>query len=282
MKTGLVLEGGGSRGIYTAGVLDAFLEFGIQFDGVIGVSAGAIHGCSYVSKQNGRSLRYYKKYSGDPRFMGIRSWIKTGDFVGVDFCYHELPEKLDIYDNDAFKASSTKFYAVCTDVETGRPLYHLFTDMQKEIDYLRASASLPYFSRLVDIEGKKYLDGSCADSVPVEAFQEMGYEKNVVVLTRPRGYKKKPAKQILASVLYRKYPAFRGELKNRHLKYNDCMKRIESLEDEGKVLVIRPETALNIGRLENNPEKTQEIYDVGYQDGLRMIEKVKDFLKDNG
>ena len=282
MKTGLVLEGGGSRGIYTAGVLDAFLEFGIQFDGVIGVSAGAIHGCSYVSKQNGRSLRYYKKYSGDPRFMGIRSWIKTGDFVGADFCYHELPEKLDIYDNDAFKASPTKFYAVCTDVETGRPLCHLFTDMQKEIDYLRASASLPYFSRLVDIAGKKYLDGSCSDSVPIEAFQEMGYEKNVVVLTRPRGYKKKPAKQILASVLYRKYPAFREELKKRHLKYNDCMKRIESLEDEGKVLVIRPETALNIGRLENNPEKTQEIYDVGYQDGLRMTEKVKDFLKDNG
>lgn len=279
VKTGLVLEGGGTRGIYTAGVLDAFLEHEIQFDGVIGVSAGAIHGCSYVSKQKGRSIRYYKQYSSDPRFMGVRSWIKTGDFIGADFCYHELPEKLDPYDNEAFKSSHTAFYAVCTDVESGKPQYHLFTDMQKEIDYLRASASLPYFSRLVEIGGRKYLDGGCADSVPIDAFQKMGYEKNVIILTRPRGYKKKPAKPILASVLYRKYPAFREELKKRHLKYNDCIKRIERLEDEGKVLVIRPETELNIGRLENNPEKTQEIYDVGYQDGLRMVEKVKAFLR---
>ncbi|MBQ3104912.1 MAG: patatin family protein [Lachnospiraceae bacterium] len=137
-------------GNYTAGILDVFLEHGITFDGVIGVSAGAIHGVSYISKQKGRSLRYYKKYGNDPRFMGLRSWLKTGDYIGVDFCYHELPEKLDVYDNEAFMSSETKFYAVCTDVERGKPVYHHFADMYKEIDYLRASASLPYFSRLVE------------------------------------------------------------------------------------------------------------------------------------
>lgn len=281
MKTGLVLEGGGTRGIYTAGILDVFLEHGIEFDGVIGVSAGAIHGVSFVSKQKGRSIRYYKKYCNDPRFMGIRSWIKTGDFIGTDFCYHELPEKLDVYDNETFMSSTTKFYAVCTDVGTGKPIYHRFTDMHKEIDYLRASASLPYFSRLVEIDGKKYLDGGCSDSVPIEAFQKMGYEKSVVILTRLAGYEKKPENPILSTLFYRKNPKFSELLKQRFFSYNESMKYIEREEKEGRVLVIRPEEALNIGRLENNPEKTQEIYDIGYQDGLKMIEKVKAFLEVN-
>lgn len=279
LKTGLVLEGGGTRGIYTAGILDVFLENEIEFDGVIGVSAGAIHGCSFVSKQKGRSIRYYKKYCNDPRFMGIRSWIKTGDFIGADFCYHDLPEKLDPYDNEAFLAATTKFYAVCTDVQNGKAVYHQFTDMFQEIDYLRASASLPYFSRLVEIDGKKYLDGGCADSVPIEGFQKMGYEKNVIVLTRPAGYRKKAENPALSSIFYRKYPEFAKLLKKRYLNYNETMEKIEQMEKEESVLVIRPENALNIGRLENNPEKTQEIYDVGYQDGFRMIDKVKRFIK---
>lgn len=254
------------------------MEHGITFNGVIGVSAGAIHGGSYISKQKGRSLRYYKKYSNDSRFMGLRSWFKTGNYIGVDFCYHELPEKLDVYDNETFMSSKTKFYVVCTDVETGKPVYHHITDMYKEIDYLRASASLPYFSRLVEIDEKKYLDGGCSDSVPIAAFQKMGYEKNVIILTRPAGYEKKSEKPILSTLFYRKYPEFSKALKKRYLLYNESMKYIEQLEKEGRVLVIRPEKALNIGRLENNPEKTQEIYDVGYQDGLKMIENVKSFL----
>ena len=230
MQTGLVLEGGGTRGIYTAGVLDVFLENDITFDGVIGVSAGAIHGCSYISKQKGRSIRYYKKYCNDPRFMGLRSWIKTGDFIGADFCYHELPEKLDPYDNATFMASDTKFYAVCTNVETAKPVYHEFTDMHAEIDYLRASASLPYFSRLVQINGEIFLDGSCSDSVPIEAFQKMGYEKNVIILTRPAGYEKKPEKTVLSSMFYRQHPQFAALLKQRYLQYNACMQKIQELE----------------------------------------------------
>lgn len=220
MKTGLVLEGGGVRGIYTAGVLDVFMEHGIGFDGVIGVSAGAIHGCSYLSGQKGRSIRYYKQYCNDPRFMSFQSLLKTGDFVGVDFCYHELPEKLDIYDNEAFKRCGVPFYVVCTNVDTGKPEYIRLTDMVAQIDYLRASASLPYFSRIVEIDGKRYLDGGCTDSIPLEAFRKMGYARNVLILTRPEDYRKKEEMRALPGIAYRKYPAFAEALRNRHEAYN--------------------------------------------------------------
>ena len=173
MKTGLVLEGGGMRGIYTAGILDVFIEHDIYFDGVLGVSAGAIHGCSFVSRQKGRSLRYYKKYCNDPRFMSFQSLIRTGDFIGADFCYHELPEKLDLYDYYTFNHTETKFYVTCCNMATGKSEHIHLTDMRKQIDYLRASASLPHFSRPVEIDGKKYLDGACDDSIPVEAFHKI-------------------------------------------------------------------------------------------------------------
>ena len=279
MKTGLVLEGGGVRGIYTAGVLDVFMEHGIHFDGVIGVSAGAIHGCSYLSGQKGRSIRYYKKYCGDPRFMSFQSLIKTGDFVGVDFCYHELPEKLDIYDNEAFIRNGVPFYAVCSNVETGKPEYIRLTDMNAQIDYLRASASLPYFSRIVEIDGKKYLDGGCTDSVPVEAFQKMGYSRNVVILTRPADYRKKEELRALPGLVYRKYPAFAAALRNRHNTYNQQATRIKMLERSGNLFVIRPEKALEIGRLETNPEKVQEIYDLGRTDAEKALEKLLTWMR---
>lgn len=266
------------RGLYTAGVLDAFMENDIYFDGVIGVSAGAIHGCSFVSRQKGRSIRYYKKYCKDPRFMSFRSLIRTGDFVGAQFCYHDLPEKLDVYDNETFLASPTKFYVTCTDLETGKAIHHLVTDMFEEVDYLRASASLPHFSRIVSIDGKNYLDGAVADSVPVEAFQKLGYKRNVVILTREDGYVKKPEAPWLAKLAYRKYPKFIDTLQNRHTHYNETLEKLRQLEKEGSVLVIRPKVPLNIGRLENNPEKIQEIYDIGYQDGLKALDNVKEFI----
>lgn len=279
MKTGLVLEGGGVRGIYTAGVLDVFMEHGITFDGVIGVSAGAIHGCSYLSGQKGRSIRYYKKYCGDPRFMSMRSFLKTGDYVGVDFCYHELPEKLDVYDNKAFKKSGVPFYCVCTNVETGKPEYIRMTDMIAQIDYLRASASLPYFSRIVEIEGKLYLDGGCTDSIPVEAFQRMGYGRNVVILTRPADYRKQEELRLLPGVVYRKYPAFAAALRNRHNAYNDQAAKIKLLERSGQIFVIRPEKALQIGRLETNPDKVQEIYDLGRKDAENALTGLLDWMQ---
>lgn len=281
MKTGLVLEGGGMRGIYTAGILDVFMEKDIYFDGVIGVSAGAIHGCSFVSRQKGRSIRYYKKYCKDPRFMSFRSLLTTGNFIGAQFCYHDLPEKLDVYDFETFDQSKTKFFVTCTDLDTGKPAYRRITDMRGQIDYLRASASLPYFSNIVTIDGKNYLDGGCSDSVPVDAFRSFGYNRNVIILTRPAEYVKKPEHTGLASLVYRKYPAFVETLKKRHINYNETMKRIHQLETEGSVFVIRPEASLNIGRLENNPDKIQQIYDQGRQDGLKALDAMKAFLTGN-
>ena len=274
MKTGLVIEGGGVRAIYAAGVLDVFMEHRLRFDGVIGVSAGAIHGCSFLSNQKGRSLRFYKKYCNDPRFMGFRSWLTTGDIVGTDFGYHEIPEKLDIYDYNAFKSCGVPFYVVCSNVTTGQPEYLQITDMREQMDCLRASASLPYFSRIVEIEGKKYLDGGGTDSIPVEAFMNMGYRRNIVILTREASYRKKPELRMLPSLVYRKYPAFAEALRKRHIVYNHTLERILELEKEGSVFVIRPEASLPASRMEKDPENVQRAYDMGYADGQRRIEQL--------
>ena len=278
MKTGLVLEGGGVRGIYTAGVLDAFMEHGLTFDGLIGVSAGAIHGCSYLSGQQGRSLRYYRKYLNDPRFMSWRSFFRTGNMVGVEFCYHELPDKLDIYDHDAFLKNPTPFYAVVTNVDTGDAEYLRITDMRGQIDRLRASASLPLVSRLVEIDGQKYLDGGCTDAIPVDAFREMGYERNVAVLTRPGDYVDSPIDLRLPRLLYRKYPHFVRALSRRHIRYNHTMGRIAELERAGEIFVIRPSQTLPLGRVERDTEKMQMVYDLGRSDALKAMENLRKWL----
>ena len=278
MKTGLVLEGGGVRGIYTAGVLDVFMDHDLTFDGLIGVSAGAIHGCSFLSGQKGRSLRYYKKYVSDPRFMSFQSLIKTGDLVGADFCYHELPDKLDIYDHAAFQANPTPFYAVCSDVESGEAVYIRITDMRGQIDVLRASASLPFCSRIVPIGGNGYLDGGCTDSIPVEQFRQMGYLKNVVVLTQPAHYRKKPMNAAMIRLFYRKFPKFAAALSRRHIRYNETVERIQELEKAGAIFVIRPDSALEVGRLEKDPEKVQLVYNRGRADAIACMDRLKEWL----
>ena len=274
-----MLEGGGVRGIYTAGVLDVFMEHGVTFDGVMGVSAGAIHACSYLSGQKGRSIRYYRAYVSDPRFMSLRSWLKTGDVVGAEFCYHTLPDELDIYDHDAFLQNPTPYWAVCTDVESGLPAYIRLTDMRGQIEYLRASASLPYFSRIVELDGKKYLDGGCADSIPVEAMQRQGFGRNVVVLTRDASYRKKPEMTALAKLVYRKYPAFVRTLEKRHEMYNTQLAMVERLAAEGSAFVIRPAQPLAIGRLENDPEKVQRVHDQGRADALAALEVLREWME---
>ena len=279
MKTGLVLEGGGVRGIYTAGVLDVFMEHGVTFDGVIGVSAGAIHGCSYLANQKGRSIRYYKKYCNDPRFMSFKSWMKTGDIVGADFCYRQLPDELDVYDHEAFYKNTSAFFVTCSNVETGKAEYIQITDMKTQIDFLRASASLPYFSRIVEINGKKYLDGGCTDSIPIEAFLNMGYEKNVVVLTREDTYRKKPETPFMTRLWYHKFPEFTNALLNRHNSYNQTVERILELEKKGAIFVIRPKDSLNIGRMEKDPVNVQRVYDIGYADGQRYLNDMLEWLK---
>ena len=279
-KTGLVLEGGGMRGIYTAGVLDVFLEKGIAFDGVIGVSAGVVHGCSYLSGQKGRSIRYYKRYCRDWRFMSFLNFLLTGNMVGEKFCYHDLPDRLEPYDYEAFKRSKTAFYATCSNVETGRPEYLQMTDMKAHVDIMRASASLPCISRIVRIHGMKLLDGACTDSVPVRAFRRMGYEKNVVVLTRQEGYVKKPEKNPMVRMRYFRYPRFVKAVEQRHLNYNKTVRYIHRLEKAGEVFVLRPSRELTIGRMEHDPKKLQWTYYLGRQDALDRLFQLENWLKE--
>ena len=266
------------RGIYTAGVLDVFMENGIEFDGLIGVSAGAIHGCSYLSGQKGRSIRYYEKYCNDPRFMSIKSWLKTGDVAEVEFCYHELPDKLDVYDHEAFLKNKTPYFVTCSNVETGEAEYLQVTDMRGQIDLVRASASLPYFSRIVEVWDKKYLDGGAADSIPLRAFQNMGYIRNVVVLTRDAAYRKKSELNFLPDLVYRKYPKFAEVLKRRHEIYNETVEFIREEEQKGSVFVIRPSVALDIGRMESDPAKIRQTYDIGRSGAEKLIGKLKNWL----
>lgn len=279
MKTGLVLEGGAMRGIYTAGVLDVFLEHEIHFDGVIGVSAGALHGCSFVSEQKGRSLRYFKKYRNDKHFMSWWSFLHTGEVVGKQFCYHDIPERLDPFDYEAFVKSDTDFYATCTNVETGKAEYIKITDMLSQVDAMRASASMPYVSKIVDYNGMKFLDGGCADSIPVEAFYKMGYERLVVVLTREAGFAKKPENAKMAEIRYHKYPEFVQALQNRHVVYNHSLEVLKEMERAGKAFVIQPDKKLDISRMENDIEVIQQVYDLGGKDARIRMKALKDWMK---
>lgn len=279
MKTGLVLEGGGKRGIYAAGVLDVLLENNIWADGLIGTSAGAVNGCSYVSNQYERNLRYNIRFAKEKKYMSIYSLITTGNVVGTDFAYNILPNKLEVFDYDAFEKSPVAYYVTCSNVETGKAEYIQCKSLRgKNMDYLRASASLPYVSQIVEIDGKKYLDGGICDSIPLKAFQNMGYEKNLVVLTRPKGYIKKPENNLLANLYYRKYPAFVTALRNRYAVYNRTLKYIEQQEKQGNILVLRPSESIRVGRMEQDPERLKQMYELGKNDAGQMLDAIASFL----
>ncbi|MBE6459011.1 MAG: patatin family protein [Alphaproteobacteria bacterium] len=281
MKTGLVLEGGAKRGIYTAGVLDVLLENNILTDGVIGVSAGAIHGCSYVALQKGRSIRYNMKYGNDYRFMSFKSWLKTGSVVDTQFCYHELPEKLDPFDNETFQKSGIQFYVTCSNLDSGKAEYIFCRDMFAEIDYLRASASLPLVSKIVEIDSKKLLDGGITDSIPLKAFESMGYEKNIVILTRPKGYRKKPNPLAwLSALVYRKYPRFVEAIYKRHNMYNDELDYVAQREKAGQALVLRPSRFIKVAKMEQDLNRVKEMYELGRHDAMTQLDKIKKFLAD--
>lgn len=282
MKTGLVLEGGAQRAIYTAGVLDVFMENGITFDGVIGVSAGAIHGCSFVSRQHRRSIDYTLAYAGDKNYMSWYSFLTTGNMVNEEFCYHTLPEKLFPFDHKTFEANNTDFYSVCSNLQTGQAEYVKCAKMDKTgLAYLRASASMPFVSRISEIGGKKYLDGGICDSIPLRAFQKMGYERCVVVQTRAAGYQKKPNKLgWLAPLMYRKYPKFAAAIKNRHIMYNNELEQIEQAQKKGAALVIRPSKNVKIHHMETDKKVLQAVYDLGRGDAIKLLPELKKFLKE--
>lgn len=278
MKTGLVLEGGAMRGIYTAGVLDVFLDHGIEFDGVIGVSAGAIHGSNYIAGQNERIINYYLKYCDDKRFMSLYSLITTGSIVGEQFCYHDIPDYLNPLDYDSFRKSKTEFYMVCTDVEKGKPIYVKCKDLKGQLDFMRASASMPMVSKIVECGGRKLLDGAITDSIPLKAMQKLGYDRIVVVQTREKDYWKHSEWNIFADYLYRKYPGFLKAIRKRHLMYNSEKKYVEKSEQEGKIIALKPTRHVDIKRTEKNKDKITEMYLLGRFDAENKIDEIQKFL----
>lgn len=281
MKKGLILEGGAMRGMFTAGVLDVMMENELVFDGAVGVSAGACFGCNYKSVQPGRAIRYNKRYARDRRYCSFYSLVTTGDLYGAEFCYHELPTKLDIFDEKAFVENPMEFYVVCTDAETGQAVYRKIDDCSDEsLEWIRASASMPIVSRPVELHGRKLLDGGISDSIPLRWFRSRGYDKNVIVLTQPASYRKKPISfQKEIRFLLRKYPAVYEKLLMRHEEYNSVIKEIDALEKQGKVFVIRPAESLGIGKIEHDPEKMEKVYQIGRKEAKSKMERMKEFLK---
>ena len=280
MKTGLVLEGGGMRGLFSAGVMDVMMEHGIRFDGIVGVSAGATFGCNYKSHQPGRVLRYNIRFKDDPRYMGLRSLLRTGDLVEAEFSYHTMPNELDVFDRETFRNDPTEFHVVCTDVETGEPVYHRIDEMEDEgLDWIRASASMPLVSRPVALEGRLLLDGGISDSIPLRYFQGLGFDRNVVILTQPKGYFKRRTKLMpLFHLFMRRYPAIVRAMGRRHVMYNDELSYLSEQERRGNILLICPQETLPIGRTEQKEEKMRRVYGMGRQKGLEMIQTIRDFL----
>lgn len=278
MRVGLVLEGGAMRGMYSAGVLDVFIEQGVHVDGIVGVSAGACFGCNLFSGQKGRVLRYNQRFAGDPRNVSLRSWLTTGDIVNKKFAYYVIPTTYDLFDEEAFEAYGGEYWVVVTNVETGEAEYMQMHHLLNDIEMMRASASMPFCSRMVPIGGKKYLDGGIADSIPVRACLDMGYDKVIVILTQPADYVKGPMNEKLIRAVYRKYPNLCKTLCDRHNRYNAQAADVAQLEREGKVFVIRPKEALNIRRLEKDPDELARVHQIGLLDGEAAMDALRAYL----
>lgn len=281
MKKGLILEGGALRGLFSAGVIDVMMENNIIYDGLIGVSAGAAFGCNYKSKQIGRVIRYNMCFCDDPRYCGFHSLLTSGNIYNTDFAYGEVPLVHDPFDFDTYKSNPMDFYVVCTDIESGKPIYHKYLGYDDHgFDWIRASASMPIVSKIVEIDNLKLLDGGISDSIPLKKFEEMGYEKNVLVLTRPYDYiKKKNALLPLMKLIYKDYPKMIEAMERRHIDYNETLSYINKLENEGKIFVIRPKESIKIKKVEKDPEKLKEVYNIGRDTALSIIDDLKSFLK---
>lgn len=276
----LVLEGGALRGLYTAGVLDVFMKNDIKVDAILAVSAGALFGINYKSKQIGRALRYNLKYAHDKRYMGMYSLITTGDIMNREFCFKELVNKLDPLDFETYNNSNVNFYAVVTNVETGHAEYIEIKNAEKDMEYLRASGSMPFVSNLVEINGNKYLDGAISDPIPFKKALDMGYEKIIVVQTRPANYTKSKS-WLPFGLVYKKYPEFVKTGNNGCIKYNETLNLIKEYENNGKILVLRPSKKIRMRRVEKNLSKLQAIYDVGVKDCNENLEKIKEYIANN-
>ncbi|MCR4651129.1 MAG: patatin family protein [Lachnospiraceae bacterium] len=273
MRRGLIMEGGAMRGIFTAGVIDVLMENGIEFDGAIGVSAGATFGCNYKSKQIGRTIRYNLQYCEDYRYGSFRSLIKNGDYFDNRFCYYDIPYRLDPFDTGTFEANPMEFYVVATDVKNGKPVYRKLKDGGLEdVEWIRASASIPLLSKLVRLDEKLLLDGGASDSVPLRYFESIGYDRNVVILTRPDDYRKsRTASMPLIKLKYRSFPKFVELMNDRHIRYNENIQYVRDRESAGEAFVIRPDKLLELSNGEKDPEKLKKVYEVGRAAGLEAV-----------
>lgn len=281
MKKGLILEGGAMRGLFTAGILDVMMKNGLRPDGIVGVSAGACFGCNFKSHQIGRAIRYNKRFARDSRYCSLSSLLKSGDIFNAEFAYHIVPTLYDPFDSETFEADPMEFHLVCTDVLTGKPVYKNCTKGGHYLfDWVRASASMPLVSNIVEIDGYKLLDGGMTDSIPLQYFENKGYNKNIVILTQPEGYVKKQSRAMpLISFALRKYPAVVEAMKTRHIMYNEQLKYVREAEKCGKIFVIRPNKPIPIGHICHNPEQMQAAYDMGLEHGERHLEEMLKFWK---
>ena len=280
MKSGLILEGGGMRGLFTCGVLDVLMENGIRFDGGAGISAGAVFGCNYKSRQIGRAVRYNKRYCRDPRYCSVRSLLKTGDLYGADFCYRELPEVLDPFDRAAFAADPMEFYIGATDADTGEIRYHKCGDGgERDMLWMRGSASLPMVSRAVEVDGLRLLDGGMTDPVPYRFMERAGYDRNLYVLTQPKGYRKGKTRGLaLMRLALRRTPKMAAVLAARPAVYNRQMDEIDEKERRGEILALRPPEALGISRTEHDPEELERVYQIGRAEAEKALPAIRAFL----
>ena len=283
-KTGLVMEGGAMRGLFTAGIIDVLMEQEIEADGVIGISAGATFGCNYLTKQIGRPLRYCVRFAKDPRFCSVSSLLTTGDMFGAKFCYETIPLELDIIDNETFVRQNVPFYVAATDVHTGRAVYHQCRDVisPAELDWIRASASMPLASQIVHAGDYELLDGGIADSIPLKYMEYKGYTRNIVILTQPLGYLKQPNSTMpLVRTVYRDYPALIRAMERRHIVYNRQLEYIAAAEAEGRAFVIRPPRKLPIAHVTHSAERMREVYAIGRQTALTVLPALRTFLAEN-
>ncbi|MCD8301708.1 MAG: patatin family protein [Prevotellaceae bacterium] len=279
-RKGLVLEGGGMRAMFSAGVMDVFMENGVRFDGIVGVSAGAAFGVNYKSGQAGRVIRYNPRFAPDSRYMGVRSFLTTGNYMNAEFCYHTVPLEYDIFDCEAYRQNPMEFHIVCTDAESGTPVYHQVTHIDSdELEWIRASGSLPIMTRPVKVGGRKMLDGGLTDSIPLKYFQQRGYGRCVVILTQPRNFLKRRTKLMpLFHMLMRRYPAVTRLMRQRHHMYNRQLKYIHEQEIMGNALLVNPETEISISRVSRKPRELTAAYNLGRAKGAEMLPRVKEFL----
>jgi len=279
-QAGLILEGGGMKGVYTAGVLDFFLDKGLEFSSVYGVSAGACSMCSYLSKQRSRALDVNIDYLDGGRYCSVKSLLTTGNLFNVDMCYHLIPDYLNPYDYEAFQSYEGKAYSVATDIVTGRPEYFRIRDMKEDMDKIRASASLPLVSRNVKIGGRYYLDGGISDSIPLQKSIVDGNRKNVVVMTKEVGFVRKPSGQLpLIKARYWRFPKVAELIAERHICYNAQVSRIEEKQEKGEIFLLRPKKKSDVGRVEKDVEKLKALYQEGYADAEEAYEDLMKYLE---